>query len=78
MKVKCVVATRRDGMSTFTTVVVECTPDGYINGDHHAAARDMAKNAGCNAPYVVFDENDGPAWLFERFDWGVAGQVDIS
>jgi hypothetical protein len=72
-RVKCVVACRdADGVPAFFPVVVYCDVDQYNDGDHYDAAMNLAEDhsyESINPNTVVFDENDGPEWLFKQFDW---------
>ena len=66
MKIRCVVAcTNSEGTPDFFQCVVECTKEQYENGDHYDAARDFAREESYEGPdMVVFDEKDGPQFLF--------------
>jgi uncharacterized protein YneR len=71
-KFKCVVAcTNANGSPDFFPCVIECTRAQYDNGFHYDAAKDAASEAGYEnlTQAVVFDENDGPLWLFANFAW---------
>jgi hypothetical protein len=69
MKIKCVVAcVDASGCPALYSCVVEVEQDEYDEGDHYEAARDTAGDDGYETnKSVVFDENDGPDWLFEKF-----------
>lgn len=60
IRVRCVVAaTNADGAPDFYACIVP-------NGQHYIEARSMAEAAGFDGPMVVFDEDDGPSWLFAK------------
>jgi hypothetical protein len=78
MIVKCVVACRNaEGCSDFYFCKVVCKQENYDVGDHYEKAEDMASEDGYEGPYVVFDENDGPNWLFDRFVWKSASKGTV-
>lgn len=69
-EIKCVVACGYAGDGPgFVPVRIRCTRDQYDNGDHYEAAKAVAREADAEGPFVVFDEHDGPAWLFQQFKW---------
>lgn len=53
---------------------IECTQEEYDNGEHYELAAEAALVSEAYDPdnVVVFDEHDGPAWLFEHFVWSTA------
>jgi hypothetical protein len=61
--IRCVAAS---GKPTLFPCVVRTTPDLYDQDDHYHKARTAAAAAGYKNTVraVVFDENDGPPWLF--------------
>ncbi len=66
--VQCVVAcVDANGASAFYPHVVEITQGEYDDGDHYAIAKDAAEAAGYEKPMLVYDQNDGPEWLFKQF-----------
>jgi hypothetical protein len=70
MEIKCVVACRNaSGESDFYFCKVECSEEQYDVGDHYELAEDSAREEGYEGPMVVFDENDGPDFLFDHFVW---------
>ena len=70
MTIKCVVAAiGADGAAGFYPCHVTLEQDEYDVGDHYELAEDAAKDSGYSGPAIVFDENDGPDWLFEQFNW---------
>jgi hypothetical protein len=70
MEIKCVVACRNaSGESDFFFCKVECSQNQYDVGDHYDIAEDAARDEGYDGPMVVFDENDGPDFLFDHFVW---------
>lgn len=67
MDIKCVVAaTNAQGSPDFYPVVVEVTQEQYDEGEHYEIAMGLATDQGYEGDMVVFDENDGPAFLFEN------------
>ena len=73
MVIKCVVACyNAAGEPDFYFCKVACTQEEYDNGDHYGKAVAAALDAGYGEQFVVFDENDGPAWLFDHFVWDSA------
>ncbi len=68
MNIRCVVAcTNASGGPGFFGCEMNVTTAQYDNGDHYDLAIVRAKDADYEGPhFVVFDENDGPEWLFER------------
>jgi len=76
MEIKCVVACRNaEGASDFYFCKVECSEEQYDVGDHYELAEDWAREEGYEGPMVVFDENDGPDFLFDHFVWESASVV---
>jgi hypothetical protein len=68
VEIQCVVACRgADGVPTFFACKVKCSQDAYDNGEHYEAAEGLASEMGYEDPFLVYDENDGPEWLHERF-----------
>jgi hypothetical protein len=69
MKINCVIAVTADrsGSPNFASVTVECSQEQYDSGDHYDAARNWASGEGYDGPFVVYDQNDGPAWLLDHF-----------
>jgi len=76
MTIKCVVACRNaEGASDFYFCKVECSQDEYDVGKHYEIAEEQAADEGYEGPMVVFDENDGPNFLFDHFVWESATTV---
>lgn len=70
MEIKCVVACRNcEGSPDFYFCKVTLAEAAYDVGAHYDLAEDSAREEGYEGPYVVFDENDGPDWLFDHFVW---------
>lgn len=70
MEVKCVVACHNaSGESDFYFCKVKCKQVQYDVGEHYDLAEDSAREDGYEGPMVVFDENDGPNFLFDHFVW---------
>lgn len=70
MIVKCAVACHNaSGAPDFFFVKIKCTEEEYQEGTHYEFARAIAKEMGYEGEFVVFDESDGPNWLFTRFYW---------
>lgn len=67
--VRCVVACTGGNGPTFYPVVVECPEYMYEDGDHYELAREAAEDQRYDGPFVVFDDRDGPDWLFDQFEW---------
>jgi hypothetical protein len=63
--IRCVVAAS-DGPDgpVLVAVDVSCTQEQYDDGDHYDAASAWAQEHRYTGRLVVFDENDGPDWLF--------------
>lgn len=67
MQIKCVVACdNSEGIPDFFPCVVECSQEEYDEGNHYDSAREMALDANYGGKMVVYDENDGPEWLFKQ------------
>lgn len=65
MKIRCVVScVTADGTPSFFPCEVEVTQEEYNNGSHYDMAKDMAFEADFEQCGVVYDENDGPTFLF--------------
>jgi hypothetical protein len=78
MKIRCVVSCRRfDGVPDFYFCIVECTPTQFYAGDHYDAAQAKAREEGYEDCQVVYDQNDGPNWLFDHFVWESASTVKV-
>jgi hypothetical protein len=76
MEIKCVVACRNaEGASDFYFCKVKCKQEQYDVGDHYEMAEEAAYEDGYEGPMVVFDENDGPDFLFDHFVWESATTV---
>lgn len=70
MIVKCVVAAMSGGVGPdFYFCKVDVPAENYDVGIHYEIAEDAAEAEGYDRPMVAFDENDGPEWLFEHFNW---------
>lgn len=74
MIVRCVVAGNGMNGPDFYFCKIECTQEEYDNGEHYKLAAEAALVAEAYDPdnAVVFDEHDGPVWLFEHFVWSTA------
>jgi hypothetical protein len=65
MDIRCVVACKNaSGQPDFFACTVKASPEEYDNGEHYEAAQRAAEGEGYEGPFVVYDQNDGPAWLF--------------
>ncbi len=65
MKIKCAVSCRSaDGTPTFFPTIVHCSQEKYDNGEHYEIADAVAYAYGYETGHLVYDENDGPTWLF--------------
>ena len=65
--VKCVVACRNaNGEPDFFPCTVNASQEQYDEGEHYDEAEQIAAEQGYEKPFLVYDENDGPAWLFDR------------
>lgn len=74
--IKCVVACWDcSGASDFYACRVTCSKADYDEGGHYEIAENAARGENYEGPMVVFDENDGPEWLFLNFDWSKADEV---
>lgn len=67
--IKCVVACHGGDGPTFCYVVVNCTQEQYDDGQHYEVAKDHARDMNFDGPMVVYDEHDGPDWLFASNEW---------
>lgn len=73
--IKVVVAcTNANGEPDFTFCVVKHRQEQYDEGDHYDAAINQACENGYEGDMVCYDQNDGPAWLFEHFEWTSIGE----
>ena len=71
MEIRCAVACHGKDGPVVHWVLVLCNREQYDNADHYDAAQDHAVEGwDYNGPFVVFDENDGPAWLFANYAGG--------
>lgn len=80
LTVKCVTAaTQAGGGSGFHHCIVRCTQGQYNNGEHYEAAQFQASEDGYEeeSDMVTFDENDGPDWLFAKFNWEAEKSIDV-
>lgn len=78
MIVKCAVACfNASGEPDFYFCRVECEQDEYDVGAHYDAAEDDAAGEGYSGPMVSYDENDGPAFLFEHCVWDSTAVVSL-
>ena len=76
MRIKCVVAgTNANGSPDFYFCTVECSEGDYNEGRHYDVARRSARDEGYEGEMVVFDEHDGPDFLFNHFVWESASTV---
>lgn len=67
MKIRCVVScVNASGEPDFCGVTVTCTEAEYTNGDHYDRARQLACAQRYESPAIVYDERDGPTWLFKN------------
>jgi hypothetical protein len=74
--VRCVfAATNSEGVPDFGFVIVACDQEEYDEGLHYDAAKAWAGENDYEGPFVVFDENDGPDFLFEHFVWESASTI---
>ncbi len=66
--VKCIVACiNAGGEPDFFFCLIDCTPAQYDEGYHYDAAKTAAKDHDYGGAMVVYDENDGPKFLFDHF-----------
>lgn len=78
MIIKCVVACfNAGGEPDFYFCKVECADAEYDVGAHYETAEEFAYDEGYSGPMVSYDENDGPDWLFEHFEWDSADLAHI-
>lgn len=76
MQIKCVVAsTNANGSPDFYFCTVQCSEHDYDAGRHYDIARKSAREEGYEGEMVVFDEYDGPSFLFDHFVWESASIV---
>ena len=77
IQVKCVVTCRdARGVPALYPCVITCNAEKYDAGDHYDMAKAMAEDAGYENVGIVYDENDGPAWLFDNL-WPAAKGVSL-
>jgi hypothetical protein len=77
-KIKVVAAcTNAGGEPDFAFGTVECGEDEYNLGKHYDAVKDVLVENGYEGPFVMFDEDECPSWLLERFVWQSATCVSI-
>lgn len=71
MTIRCIVACfDSNGKPEFFPCVVNVTDSEYNDGLHYRTAIELASEKGYDASLigsVVFDENDGPDFLFDHF-----------
>ena len=78
MTVRCVTAGIMErGQPGLHLCKVQCDDDQYAEGEHYVAAREQAEEEGFGGEMVVFDEKDGPEFLFDHFDWAAVTTVKI-
>lgn len=78
MVIKCVfAATNASGSPDFGFVKVECTDSQYELGEHYDTVKEWAKHNDYEAPIIVFDEQEAPNWLLERFVWDSASVIKV-
>ena len=75
MIIQCVVACMCSEGPVFFPCKVEIPEEEYDVGTHYDMAEQLALDEGYEGPAVVFDENDGPDWLFANFNWKSAMSV---
>lgn len=65
--VRCVVSCRdASGVPTFFPCTIECVKREYDDGTHYAEAQAWAEDEGYEDVGLVYDENDGPQFLFDN------------
>ena len=73
LQVRVVVsATTYDGTPGFFPCKIMCHLSQYEDGFHYEAAKELAKDYDFEGEMVVYDEQDGPAFLFNQFDWNTS------
>lgn len=78
LEFKCVISSHNgQGEPEMLCCVVLCTRDERDNGEHYDAARNYASERDYECDGIVYDEGDGPDWLFEHFDWDTAARVSV-
>lgn len=69
-EIKCVVTCRdQNDKPRFFPVIVCCTDYAVREEYHYREAQEAAEKYGYREAGIVFDEYDGPAWLFDKFAW---------
>lgn len=67
IEVKCVVAaTNANGSPDFYPICVQVTKKQLENGEHYQIAMGLATDQGYEGDMIVFDQHDGPEFLFEN------------
>jgi hypothetical protein len=75
---RCVVACyNAAGVPDLVAYRVKCLSMEFVHGDHYMAAQEQAENDGYDTPAVVFDDKDGPDWMFAAFNWFEAPLVEV-
>jgi hypothetical protein len=70
MTIKVVVSCRdANGVPSFYACKIRCSSDKYECGEHYEIAQSAVETGGFESFGLAYDEHDGPAWLFEHFDW---------
>lgn len=64
-----IACTNANGYSDLVPITVSATDGEYDDGIHYETAKAWAIDHGYGGPFVSFDENDGPSFLFEHFVW---------
>lgn len=65
MVIRCVVTCRdSSGTPTFFPCSVQCSEGDCEDGEHYEMAKELATDGGYESPGLVYDEFDGPSWLF--------------
>lgn len=73
MIIKCVVSCRNsEGCPVLVPYTLEVSEQEVEDGEHYECAQGCAHEDGYEDVGLVYDENDGPAWLFENLFGGKA------
>lgn len=65
-EIRVVVACHGGDGPLLVPLTILCSPRDYKYGLHYERAIEAAREERYDSPFVVFDERDGPSWLFKK------------